>query len=159
MRLVKLYHKRRAVSPILAAILLIGLAIAAGALLFVVVLPMITSSGELKFGTTTFSDIEGDDSKNDKLVFTLTNELAKTVSITNITIQGKTGTGDWGSPFTNDDNTTTAFPFNIATSQSKIGITFTFVPGTYDELRIKVEYSVDDVAQDPIYSTAYDVAA
>ncbi|MHA2131809.1 MAG: archaellin/type IV pilin N-terminal domain-containing protein, partial [Promethearchaeota archaeon] len=79
MNLVKLYRRRRAVSPILAAILLIGLAVAAGAVLFVVVLPMIQSSGELKFGTTTFSDVDADGSK-DKLVLTLTNELAESVA-------------------------------------------------------------------------------
>ncbi len=36
---------------------------------------------------------------------------------------------------------------------------FTFDPGTYDEIRIKVDYKVDDIAEDPLYSTAYDVAA
>lgn len=158
MKLVKLYHKRRAVSPILAAILLIGLAVAAGAVLFVVVLPMITSSGELKFGTTTFSDIDTDGS-NDKLVFTLTNELAKSVSITSITIQGRNETAAVAWTALTNANTTTSFPFNIATSQSEIGIIYTFATGTYDELRIKVDYSAEDVAQDPLYSTAYAVAA
>ena len=156
MNLIKIYRRRRAVSPILAAILLIGLAVAAGAVLFVVVLPMIQSSGELKFGETTLSDIDADN-LNDKIVFTLTNELAETVAVTNITLQGRTGTGSW-TTFTNDDNTTTTFPFNIATSQSKIGVIFTFDPGTYDEIRIKVDYKIGDVAQDALYSTEYDVA-
>ncbi len=155
MKLVKLYHKRRAVSPILAAILLIGLAVAAGATLFVVVLPMITSSGELKFGDVTLSDIDTNGS-NDKLVFTLTNKITKTVSVTNITIQGRTGTEDW-TPLTNA-NTTTSFPFNIPTSESEFDITYTFDPEIYDELRIRVEFSIGDVAQDPLYSTAYAVA-
>ncbi|MHA1976103.1 MAG: archaellin/type IV pilin N-terminal domain-containing protein [Candidatus Hodarchaeales archaeon] len=156
MKLIKLYRRRRAVSPILAAILLIGLAVAAGAVLFVVVLPMITSSGEMKFGETTLSDINADD-KYDKLVVTLTNELSDTVAVTNVTLQGRTGAGTW-TTFTNDDNTTSNFPFNIATSQSKIGMVFTFNPGAYDEVRIKVEYSVDGVAEDPLFSAAYDIA-
>ncbi len=156
MNLVKIYRRRRAVSPILAAILLIGLAVAAGAVLFVVVLPMIQSSGELKFGKTTLSDIDTD-GFNDKLTFTLTNELADTVAVTNVTLEGRTGSGAWA-VFTNDDNTSTNFPFNIATSQSKIDMVFTFAPGAYDEVRIKVEYSVDGEAQDPIYSAGYDIA-
>ncbi|PWI49685.1 hypothetical protein CEE45_00725 [Candidatus Heimdallarchaeota archaeon B3_Heim] len=156
MKLIKLYRRRRAVSPILAAILLIGLAVAAGAVLFVVVLPMITSSGELNFGETTLSDIDAD-GFNDKLVFTLTNKLSDTVAISNVVLQGRTGAGTW-TTFTTEDNTTTNFPFNIATSQSKIGIIFTFDPGTYDEIRIKVDYSIDGVAEDPLYSAAYDVA-
>jgi len=54
----KIYRKRRAVSPILAAILLIGLAVAAGAVLFVVVLPLLSNpGGSLVFdeSTTTLS--------------------------------------------------------------------------------------------------------
>jgi FlaG/FlaF family flagellin (archaellin) len=157
MNLVKLYRRRRAVSPILAAILLIGLAVAAGAVLFVVVLPMIQSSGELKFGTTTFSDVDADGSK-DKLVLTLTNELAESVAITSITIEGKAAAGSWPGTTITDVNTTTTFPFNIATSQSEIGMIFDFDPGTYEELRIRVDYSIESVAQDPLYSTTYDVA-
>jgi flagellin-like protein len=158
MKLIKLYRRRKAVSPILAAILLIGLAVAAGAVLFVVVLPMIESSGELKFGNTTFSDFD-DDGSNDKLVFTLTNELAETVSITSITIEGKMITEGWtdGTTLTNV-NTTTIFPFNIATSQSKIDMVFNFDPDGSQELRIKVAYSIDGVAEDPLYSTTYTVA-
>ncbi|MHA1993160.1 MAG: archaellin/type IV pilin N-terminal domain-containing protein [Candidatus Hodarchaeales archaeon] len=156
MNLIKIYRRRRAVSPILAAILLIGLAVAAGAVLFVVVLPMIQSSGELYYGETTLSDIDTD-GFNDKLVFTLTNELSDGLQVTNIVLQGRTGTGTW-TTFATEDNTTTNFPFSITLSQSKIGIVFTFDPGTYDELRIKVDYSVDGVAEDPLYSAAYDIA-
>ncbi len=156
MKIMKLYRRRRAVSPILAAILLIGLAVAAGAVLFVVVLPMISSSGELYFGKTTLSDIDTD-GLNDKLVFTLTNEQSDGLQVTNIVLQGRTGTGTW-TTFANEDNTTTNYPFSIGLSQSEIDITFTFDPGTYDELRIKVDYSIDGVAEDPLYSTAYDIA-
>ncbi len=159
MNLIKIYRRKRAVSPILAAILLIGLAVAAGAVLFVVVLPMITSSGELYFGETTLSDIDTN-GLNDKLVFTLTNELSDGLQVTNIVLQGRNQTAgvDWTS-FTTEDNTTTNFPFSITYSQSKMGIIFTFDPGTYDELRIKVDYAVDGVAEDPLYSAAYDIVA
>jgi len=111
LKIVKIWRKRRAVSPILAAILLIGLAVAAGAVLFLIVLPMIQSTGELKFSSVNFSDID-DNGTNDKVVFTLTNELSKSVSITNIEILAN------DAAITNA-NTTTTFPFTIITSQSE----------------------------------------
>ncbi|MFX0209255.1 MAG: archaellin/type IV pilin N-terminal domain-containing protein [Candidatus Hodarchaeota archaeon] len=151
MKIAKIWRKRRAVSPILAAILLIGLAVAAGAVLFVIVLPMIQSSGELSFGDVTFSDTDADGA-NDKVVFTLTNELTKTVSITNITI-----TIVGGNVITNDTHTSTTFPFNIATSQSEIGITFTGLTGDSDnQYKITVYYKIGDEAQTPLVSAAYD---
>ena len=45
MNIRRLIRRRRAVSPILAAILLIGLAVAAGAVLFTVVMPLIDNPG------------------------------------------------------------------------------------------------------------------
>ncbi|MFX0049806.1 MAG: archaellin/type IV pilin N-terminal domain-containing protein [Candidatus Hodarchaeota archaeon] len=155
MKIAKIWRKRRAVSPILAAILLIGLAVAAGAVLFVIVLPMIQSSGEFSFSSVKFSDIDTD-GNNDKVVFTLTNELTKSVTVTNVTIQGKIGT-TWVD-LTNDDNTTRTFPFNIGTSESEIDITYTFDPGTATDLRIKAEYKIGDEIQDPLYSSEYDAA-
>ncbi|MFX0122869.1 MAG: archaellin/type IV pilin N-terminal domain-containing protein [Candidatus Hodarchaeota archaeon] len=152
MKIHKLIRKKRAVSPILAAILLIGLAVAAGAVLFVVVLPMIQSSGELKFGSVNFSDMD-DNGTNDKVVFTLTNELSKTVTITSIEIQAD------NTPITNANSTTT-LPFTIITSQSKIDITYIFAePADGAVLRIKVEYKIGDDVQDPLYSADYDAAA
>ena len=150
MNIRRLIRRRRAVSPILAAILLIGLAVAAGAVLFVVVLPMISSSGELKFGDIALSDLDTDGT-NDKIVFTITNELAETAAITSITLLGDTSTA-----ITNA-NTTTTFPFNIVTSQSKIDVTYVFDPGAFTTIRIRVDYTIDGVAQDPLYSTEYDL--
>ncbi len=60
MKLVKIYRKRRAVSPILAAILLIGLAVAAGAVLFVVVLPMIGGTAKVEFVSAVGADRNSD---------------------------------------------------------------------------------------------------
>ncbi len=60
MNLVKIYRKRRAVSPILAAILLIGLAVAAGAVLFVVVLPMIGGTAKVEFVSAVAADRNSD---------------------------------------------------------------------------------------------------
>lgn len=152
MKIAKIWRKRRAVSPILAAILLIGLAVAAGAVLFIIVLPMIQSSGELSFGSVKFSDTDSPaDGDNDKVVFTLTNELSKSVSITNITINVG------GFPITNDTHTSTTFPFNIAVSQSEIDITFTGLTGTGNEkYTIRVDYKIGDEAQEALVSTSYD---
>jgi len=152
LKITKLWRRRRAVSPILAAILLIGLAVAAGAVLFLIVLPMIQSSGELSFGSVTFSDTDSPaDGDNDKVVFTLTNELTKSVTITNITIYIDEN------PITNDTHTSTTFPFTISTSQSEIDITFTGLTGTgNDKYTIEVRYKIGDEDQTPLVSAAYD---
>jgi hypothetical protein len=156
MKIAKVWRKRRAVSPILAAILLIGLAVAAGAVLFVIVLPMIQSTGELHFSSINFSDFD-ENGINDKVVFTLTNEESKTVSITAIEIQADTGTS-WAT-ITNA-NTTTTYPFTITTSQSKIDITYTFAePLSTDNLRIRVTYEIGGEVQDYLISSEYAAAA
>lgn len=155
MKIAKIWRKRRAVSPVIAAILLIGLAVAAGAALFLIVLPMIQSSGELSFGSVKFSDTNNTD-VNDKVVFTLTNEQSKVVSITAITVQAYDGT-NWDP--VNDSSTTTTFPFNIGVSQSEIDITYTFTDpsASYSKLRIRVAYKIGDEAQDDLVSAEYDV--
>jgi len=53
MNIRRLIRRRRAVSPILAAILLIGLAVAAGAVLFTVVMPLIDNPGGSVAGSGT----------------------------------------------------------------------------------------------------------
>ncbi len=81
MNLKKLVHKRRGVSPILAAVLLIGLAITAGAVLFVVVIPMITAPGGgiVIDGTSEFPT-------NTTVKVVLRNEGSEGILITNITV-------------------------------------------------------------------------
>ncbi len=157
MKMLKIFRKRRAVSPVLAAILLIGLAVAAGAVLFVVIMPMIESSGEFDFSSVKFSNLNttNDNTIYDKAVFTLTNEGSKTVAVTAITIEGY---NDSWVPV-NGSSTTTTFPFSITTSQSEIDITYTFTDPTTDFtlLRIKVGYKIGDTAQDPLYSSEYSV--
>lgn len=60
MNIMKIYYKRRAVSPVLAAILLIGLAVAAAAVLFVVVLPMIGGTAKVEFVSAVAADRNSD---------------------------------------------------------------------------------------------------
>lgn len=60
MNIMKIYYKRRAVSPVLAAILLIGLAVAAAAVLFVVVLPMIGGTAKVGFVSAVAADRNSD---------------------------------------------------------------------------------------------------
>lgn len=80
MKIQRIIRKRRGVSPILAVILLVGLAVAAGAALFVVVLPMISDpGGEFSIDdTTTFS--------NSSLHLVLKNEGTGTPTVTNVTV-------------------------------------------------------------------------
>ncbi|MFW9857119.1 MAG: archaellin/type IV pilin N-terminal domain-containing protein [Candidatus Thorarchaeota archaeon] len=79
--------KRRAVSPILAAILLIGLAITAGAVLFVVVLPLITAPGSgLVFDSST-TELTAN-----SVHIVLRNEGSEIVTVTNISVKSSTYT-------------------------------------------------------------------
>ncbi|MFX0182981.1 MAG: archaellin/type IV pilin N-terminal domain-containing protein [Candidatus Hodarchaeota archaeon] len=150
MKIAKIWRRRRAVSPILAAILLIGLAVAAGAVLFIIVLPMIQGGGELYITGVTFSDTDSPpDDVKDKLVFTLTNELKRQVTVTNITINAD------GEIISNNTHTSTTFPFNIAVSASKIGITFTGLdPEAATSITIVVSYKIGDEVQEPLVSSA-----
>ncbi|MHA1228586.1 MAG: archaellin/type IV pilin N-terminal domain-containing protein, partial [Candidatus Hodarchaeales archaeon] len=60
MKTPRIIRRRRAVSPILAAILLIGLAVAAGAVLFVVVLPLISGTADVQFVSAVAADRNSD---------------------------------------------------------------------------------------------------
>ena len=158
MKMLKIFRKRRAVSPVLAAILLIGLAVAAGAVLFVVIMPMIESSGEFDFSSVKFSNLnttnDGGSDAYDKAKFTLTNEGSKTVAVTAITIEGY---NDSWVPVNESSPATTTFPFSITTSQSEIDITYTFADHMTDFtlLRIRVVYKIGDIEQDPLLSSEY----
>jgi hypothetical protein len=71
----KLIQKRRAVSPILAAILLIGLAVTAGAIIIVFVLPMLEGASNVGFvaGTAVADDVNND-GLLDEVTFQVNNE-------------------------------------------------------------------------------------
>jgi flagellin-like protein len=83
----KLARKRRAVSPILAAVLLIGLAITAGAVLFIVVIPLITAPG----GSVVFDESTTTLSAS-SLHLVLKNEGSVDATITNVQIINTTDT-------------------------------------------------------------------
>jgi flagellin-like protein len=85
MKLIKLYRRRRAVSPILAAILLIGLAVAAGAVLFVVVLPLIDNPG----GSVVFDEASCTLTASGTHIV-LKNEGTETATIKGITVSNST---------------------------------------------------------------------
>ena len=85
MNIRRLIRRRRAVSPILAAILLIGLAVAAGAVLFTVVMPLIDNPG----GSVVFDESTTTLSSTATHIV-LRNEGTETAQITNITISSTT---------------------------------------------------------------------
>ena len=64
-------RKRRAVSPIIAAILLIGLAVIAGAAIFVLVLPMLNPTAKASDITASMSN-KADNGTNNQVTFTVT---------------------------------------------------------------------------------------
>lgn len=95
MNIMKIYHKRRAVSPVLAAILLIGLAVAAAAVLFVVVLPMIGGTAKVGFVSAVAAD-RNNDGMLDQITVKVSNSGAATDSFSDgtITFTGWSTTGN-----------------------------------------------------------------
>jgi flagellin-like protein len=86
MNIRRLIRRRRAVSPILAAILLIGLAVAAGAVLFTVVMPLIDNPG----GSVVFDESSCEFTTNTSVHIVLKNEGTETAQITGITVESAT---------------------------------------------------------------------
>jgi hypothetical protein len=88
----KLIQKRRAVSPILAAILLIGLAVTAGAIIIVFVLPMLEGAAAVEF-VEAEADDRNMDGLLDKITVEVINEgtLADTLSEGTLTTTSFTG--------------------------------------------------------------------
>ena len=92
--------KRRAVSPIIAMVLLIGLAVAAGAMLFITVLPMFEPQSNLTTGNVDYYYNEGltTPKKNPKaqadayvVEFTVYNQGTKVINIDSVVILDKNG--------------------------------------------------------------------
>lgn len=78
--LFRLLRRKRAVSPIIAAILLIGLTIAAGAVVYFIVFPMLEGEGELIALDYEFEDTNNNDMA-DKLTMKLGNTGTEAVTI------------------------------------------------------------------------------
>ncbi|MFX0090115.1 MAG: hypothetical protein ACFFBD_00010 [Candidatus Hodarchaeota archaeon] len=69
----KLYNRKRAISPVISAILLIGLAVAAGAILIVVVIPLLTPAPNVILSEAVGIDRNADGDM-DKLTIKLANQ-------------------------------------------------------------------------------------
>jgi hypothetical protein len=138
----KIYRKRRAVSPILAAILLIGLAVAAGAVMFVVVLPLITGPGlQVAYDSDTFGFTDTDAVPNkifDKVNVPIMNTGTIEISVTGVKVQTSSDGGtNW-----NDATVSVAVPFTIVGGASAVK-EISFVP-TYNDFLVAgdVQYRV-----------------
>ena len=141
MNIKKIIQKKRGVSPILAAILLIGLAITAGAVLFVVVIPMIQDPG----GSLVFDETVTEFTGNTTAKLALKNEASQTVSITAITIEWDEGAGYAGN--------SAGFNFVAFTINTGQGAVKTYtLTGTPDaasivKWRVTVAFEIDGEAQ------------
>jgi flagellin-like protein len=133
----KIYRRRRAVSPILAAILLIGLAVAAGAVLFVVVLPLIDNPG----GSVVFDETLTDFPTNSTMKVVLKNEGTVDASITDIVVSNST-VADLNFNFVafsinKGQGATKSYTLDDTLSPGSYTITVTFtVDGTEDTIAI-----------------------
>ncbi|MFW9914489.1 MAG: archaellin/type IV pilin N-terminal domain-containing protein [Candidatus Thorarchaeota archaeon] len=84
MNLNKLFGRKQAVSPVVAAILLIGLTVAAGAIVYFIVLPMLSSTTEADDIAIVF---DGNQTSVD-FKFRVKNEGATDVTVSSISITG-----------------------------------------------------------------------
>ena len=142
MKIAKIFRKKRAVSPILAAILLIGLAVAAGAVMFVVILPMIAGPGlQISIDQTNFAFTDTDSNKiYEKVKVPIKNTGGVDVSVTAIKVQ----TSSDGGTTWNDAARTSGLtvPIDIVSGAGVVP-EFTFVPNHNDFLTSgEVQYRV-----------------
>ncbi|MFX1516476.1 MAG: archaellin/type IV pilin N-terminal domain-containing protein [Promethearchaeota archaeon] len=133
MKIPKFIRRKRAVSPILAAILLIGLAVLAGAALYFVIIPLITTSTKIDFhGTPVFT--------NATAKIEITNTGTESATITDIKIE-----------VNNDSWIEAQFEFTefaIETGQGAIK-TYTFdeeIGGTITKWKVTISYRPSDDA-------------
>lgn len=149
MKITKVIRKRRAVSPILAAILLIGLAVAAGAVMFVVILPMIAGPGlQVSIDQTSFAFTDTDGNKiYEKAKVPIKNTGGVDVSVTAVKVQTSSDGGtNW-----NDAVRTSGLSVPISiVSGAGVVPEFTFVPNHNDFLvsgdvqyRVVVNYKAE----------------
>jgi hypothetical protein len=139
MNLKKFVHKRREVSPILAAVLLIGLAITAGAVLFIVVIPLITApGGGLGFDETATTV------SNTAAHVVLKNTGTEPVTVTDINVYATNSTREYLLNFT-------FVQFSVDKGQGAIkDYTYTGIDGTITEFRIALAFKLGDEVQTPL---------
>lgn len=126
MKMPRIIRKRRAVSPILAAILLIGLAVAAGAVLFIVVLPLISSpGGTLVVDSESLIFQDTDDSGiYDKVTVSVRNDGTTDGTITDLYVQTSSDDGtSW-----NDASSSVSVPITVVKGTSLVNKKFDFAP-------------------------------
>lgn len=90
MNMKKIYWKTRAVSPVIAAILLIGLAVLAGAAVAFIVLPLIEGNADIQFQSISGSD-SNSDGLVDKITMTFVNTGTTAGTISQIDTTGMNG--------------------------------------------------------------------
>ena len=81
---VRLFHRRRAVSPVIAAILLIALAVATVGIVYVIVQNLSDVDAEIVVEDQEFSDVNGN-YMVDKIIFDLRNVGAEATNVTSVT--------------------------------------------------------------------------
>jgi flagellin-like protein len=119
MNLNKLLGRKRAVSPVVAAILLIGLTVAAGAIVYFIVLPMLSSTTEADDITITF---DGNQTNVD-FKFRVKNEGATDVTVESITMNGENNAATTFLPSTGKVKAGETELFTVSTIESYLNVT------------------------------------
>ncbi|MHA1864948.1 MAG: archaellin/type IV pilin N-terminal domain-containing protein [Candidatus Heimdallarchaeaceae archaeon] len=125
MKLIKLLKRRKAVSPVIATILLISLVVVAGSLVYFLVVPMIQGSASISIITAQWFDTNSDDAV-DITYITLQNTgtAQAVISKINITIQNV----DYSNAYVNSSSLVGAvYPLEVDVSE-RIDIAVSFNP-------------------------------
>lgn len=151
MKSVKFLKNKRAISPVVATILLISLVVAAGSMVYFLVVPMLRGSANLQVLNAQWFDSDGD-YVADTVYITIINSGTAQAIIEDIIITIDTPTQN-ETAITNAQLVDQSYPIEMDISfQSEIVITFD--PSTYVELgnnvfRIKVVYNQDNFIYAP----------
>jgi len=130
MAILKILRKKRAISPVIATVLLISLVVVAGSLVYFLVMPLLRGSAGVEFLTAQWFDGDSDNVV-DRVYITIQNSGTATARITDINIIIKnSGTLENGSVITNAQLADGSFPLELAVSERK-DIVMVFDPTNY----------------------------
>jgi len=144
--------KRRAVSPVVATILLISLVVAASAMVYFIVVPMLKGSANVDLITIQWFDSDGD-SVVDVAYVTIQNTGSANAIISQINVTIDTESTNDTIDISNAEVEGIPFPLTINPAE-RLDLVVTFDPSTYVEIgenifRIKIVYGEDLVAFAP----------
>lgn len=142
----KIRKGKRAVSPVIATVLLISLVVAASAMVYFIVVPLLRGSSSVDFVTTQWFDSDGD-AVADLVYITLQNSGSASTTITNISITILNDVVGETTPIENAELVVEELPLTLDVT-ARLDIAVSFDPSEYiavgeNSIRIALTYGED----------------